>query len=106
MAVDDTSQTIVNTPVTLNVVANDYHERDGELIFIESVSRVDNGTVELIDTNGDNKNDKLSFTPDNNYRGIESFTYVITDGDGYQDEFGSSANYSRFGIAYRYQFRW
>ena len=86
VAVDDTRQTIVNTPVTLNVVANDYHERDGELIFIESVSGVDNGTVELIDTNGDNKNDQIVFTPDNNYRGIESFTYVITDGDGYQDE--------------------
>ena len=86
VAVDDTRQTIVNTPVTLNVVANDYHERDGEAFYIESVSGVDNGTVELVASNNDNKNDLIVFTPDNNYRGIESFSYVITDGDGYQDQ--------------------
>jgi len=85
IAEDDSSQTIVNTAVTIDVLANDYHEREGDSFHITSYSGVDNGTVELVDSNNDGKNDKLTFTPDNDYRGIESFSYVIEDEAGYQD---------------------
>ena len=85
IAGDDVSQTIVNTPVTIDVLANDYHEREGDSFHITSFSGVDNGTVELVDSNNDGKNEKLTFTPENDYRGIESFSYVIEDEAGYQD---------------------
>ena len=75
----------MNTSVTIDVLANDYHEREGDSFHITSYSRVDNGTVELVDSNNDGKNDKLTFTPDPEYRGIESFIYVIEDEAGYQD---------------------
>ena len=85
IAEDDVSQTIVNTPVTLDVLANDYHEREGDSFHITSVSDVDNGTLEMVDSNNDGKKDKLTFTPNADYRGVESFSYVIEDDAGYQD---------------------
>ena len=76
----------MNTPVTLDVLGNDYHEREGDSFYLASVSGVDNGNVQLVDSNEDGKHDKLTFTPATNYRGIETFTYVIEDDAGYQDE--------------------
>ncbi|MBH58145.1 MAG: hypothetical protein CMJ82_13290 [Planctomycetaceae bacterium] len=86
IAGDDVSQTVVNTPVTLNVLGNDYHEREGDTFHITSVIGEDNGTVELVDSNDDGKHDQLTFTPATDYRGIETFSYVIEDDAGYQDQ--------------------
>ena len=85
IAEDDATQTIVNTPVTIDVTANDYHEREGDTFGITSLSGVDNGTVQLVDHDQDGKMDRLIFTPANNYRGIETFNYVIEDDAGYSD---------------------
>ncbi|MEC9095277.1 MAG: Ig-like domain-containing protein, partial [Planctomycetota bacterium] len=85
VAEDDVSQTIVNTPVDITVLTNDGHETQGTFIYLDSVSGVENGTATLKDTNDDGKNDTITFTPANDFRGTTSFDYLVKDNNGQQD---------------------
>ncbi|MBA60884.1 MAG: hypothetical protein CMJ76_00820, partial [Planctomycetaceae bacterium] len=85
VAEDDSVQTVVNTPVDITVLTNDGHETEGTFIYLDSVSGVENGTATLKDTNDDGKNDTITFTPANDFRGTTSFDYLVKDNNGQQD---------------------
>ena len=64
-----------DSSVVINVLANDV-DPDGDVLTITAVSGLDNGSAVI---NGDNT---ITFTPDANYFGAESFLYYVSDGNG------------------------
>ena len=69
--------------VTIDVLANDDDidlTREGDELFIDSYSGVDHGSVEIA---GDFKS--LTFSPDADWNGTETFTYTVRDEDGATD---------------------
>ncbi len=72
---DDVAETDEDTPVTIDVLANDT-DPDGDDLEITGASVPANqGTVEII-------GNELVFTPAENYNGPATITYSITDGNG------------------------
>jgi DNA/RNA endonuclease G (NUC1) len=74
VAVNDSATTNEDTPVTIDVVANDT-DSDGGTPALDSVSNPTNGSVSI--TNG-----KAVFSPDPNFHGVGGFSYVVSDGQG------------------------
>ncbi|HBJ36065.1 MAG TPA: hypothetical protein DDZ51_15225, partial [Planctomycetaceae bacterium] len=72
-AVDDVALTLINTPVTIDVAANDI-DLQGNNLFVLDVSNPANGSVSF--TGGE-----VTYTPDAGFTGTDSFTYLITDGN-------------------------
>jgi endonuclease G len=70
----DAATTDEDTPVTVDVVANDT-DVDGESLTLASVADATHGTVTVADG-------KAVFTPAANYNGAASFSYVVSDGQG------------------------
>ncbi|MEL6618389.1 MAG: tandem-95 repeat protein [Pseudomonadota bacterium] len=78
VAVDDTEETDEDTPVTIDVLANDT-DPDGDDLEITGASVPSaQGTVEIVDN-------KLVYTPAENFNGDVTITYSITDGNGGTD---------------------
>ncbi len=75
VAVDDQAQTNEDTPVQVNVVAND-SDVDGDNLTVSAVTQGSQGQV----TN--NNNGTVTYTPQANTTGQDIFTYVISDGNG------------------------
>lgn len=73
-AVDDTATTAEDSGVMINVLGNDT-DGDGDTVTILNYSQADHGSVAF---NGSNST--LSYTPDFNYFGTDTFTYTISDG--------------------------
>ncbi len=75
VAVDDHATFVwrANTPITGNVLDNDT-DGDGDTLTAQLVDDVQNGTLEL------SADGTFTYTPDANLRGIDSFTYLATDG--------------------------
>ncbi|NEQ25848.1 MAG: calcium-binding protein [Microcoleus sp. SIO2G3] len=89
VAVDDSATTRQNTAVTLSVstlLANDT-DADGNPLSITAVGNATNGTVTLSDngTPGNTGDDKVIFTPNNNFSGNGTFEYTVSDGNGGSD---------------------
>jgi len=79
VAVDNASTTDEDTPVTIDVLAND-SDVDGDSIFTSSILvGPTNGNVVI------NPDGTTTYTPDPNYTGTDTFTYVITDIHGLTD---------------------
>jgi CSLREA domain-containing protein len=76
-AVDDTVTTNQNTPVNVDVLAND-SDPDGDSLTISGVSTPGHGTATITDG-------KVAYTPSAGYAGTDSFTYSISDGNGGTD---------------------
>ena len=74
-AVNDAALTNEDTPVTLNVVANDTDTIDSSLT-VTGVTDGSNGTVV------NNGNGTVTYTPNLNFSGTDSFTYTVTDDAG------------------------
>lgn len=74
-ATDDAATTSEDVPVTINVLAND-NDPDGDPLtpHIEAIPL--NGTASI---NGDGS---ITYTPNSNYSGSDSFTYSVSDGRG------------------------
>jgi len=70
----DSAATTENTPVVVNVLANDT-DVDGDALVLTGVSNAVGGSVEI--TNG-----AVRFTPAPNFRGTGGFRYTISDGKG------------------------
>ncbi len=70
----DAAETLENTPISINVTANDT-DIDGDKVVLSDVSEVVGGTVEIV-------NGKVKFTPNQNFRGSGGFKYKISDGNG------------------------
>ncbi|WP_432471298.1 Ig-like domain-containing protein [Amphritea sp. HPY] len=71
VAISDSATTDANTPVTINVLGNDY-DPDGDSLSLVSAS----GNTAV------NSNGTITYTPANGFSGIDSFSYSITDGNG------------------------
>jgi large repetitive protein len=74
VAVNDVATTNEDTPVTINVRAND-NDPDGDLISITAAS-APNGTVTI------NADGTITYLPRANFNGTDTITYTISDGNG------------------------
>ena len=77
IANNDTATTDEDTPVDVNVLANDT-EPDGDTLSVVSVTQGANGAVSI------NPNKTVHYAPNLNFNGSDSFTYTIDDGHGGQ----------------------
>ncbi|MGB5596671.1 MAG: Ig-like domain-containing protein, partial [Crocosphaera sp.] len=73
--VNDTTETDEDAPVTLDVLGND-SDVDGDRLTIISVTQSNNGTVTI------NDGTTLTYIPNPNFNGSDTFTYTIDDGHG------------------------
>ncbi len=78
----DFYSTPVNTPVKINVLANDTTTKDPLSIKEFNAKSVAGGTITLDNNNTpDNQSDdQLFYTPPPNFTGNDTFNYVLTDG--------------------------
>jgi VCBS repeat-containing protein len=74
--VDDTATTPEDTPIDINVLAND-SDPDGDPLTIIAVTDGSIGTVTISDANC-----CVTYTPNLDANGLDQFTYTITDGNG------------------------
>jgi Bacterial Ig domain len=70
---DDPVSTNEDTPVVINVLAND-SDANGDAIKVVSTTQPSNGSVVI------NPNGTLTYTPNANFHGADSFTYTVGDG--------------------------
>ena len=73
VAEDDNISTAYEVPVTIDILAND-SDKDEDNLTIASYTTPENGTVEKKDA-------QLIYTPNDNFSGVDSFKYTITDGE-------------------------
>ncbi|MGM3161912.1 Ig-like domain-containing protein, partial [Dickeya undicola] len=74
VAANDTATTAEDTPVTVNVLAND-SDVDGDTLTVTAAS-AGHGTVVI------NANGTLTYTPNANFNGTDTVTYTVSDGHG------------------------
>ncbi|HEX3131883.1 MAG TPA: Ig-like domain-containing protein [Thermoanaerobaculia bacterium] len=77
-AVDDTATTPEDTPVTVSVLANDT-DVDNDTLTVSAVTQGTNGTVAIVGGS------QVTYTPNANFHGTDSFTYTANDGNGGTD---------------------
>ncbi|NBC17688.1 MAG: CHRD domain-containing protein [Bacteroidetes bacterium] len=87
VANDDDATTPQNTPVDIAVLANDTDPEGGDLT-ITNASTPANGTATINDggTPGDPTDDTITYEPDTDFRGTDTFTYTIEDPPGNTDQ--------------------
>ncbi len=74
VAQDDAAATDEDTPVTIDVLAND-SDVDGDTLVVAAVSQGAHGAVT-------NTPSALTYTPALNWHGTDSFSYTVSDGNG------------------------
>ena len=74
IATDDSASTAEDTPVNVDVLGNDTDVESDPLV-VDSVTQGSNGTVT-------NNGTDVTYTPNGNWNGIDTFTYTVTDGNG------------------------
>jgi hypothetical protein len=72
VANDDTALTLIGTPVSISVLANDT-DPDGNPLSVVSVTQPANGTTAI------NANGTITYTPNAGFTGVNTFNYTITD---------------------------
>lgn len=77
VANDDAATTDEDTPVTIDVLANDT-DVDGDTLTVDSVTQGAHGAVA-------NNGTDVTYTPDPNWNGVDTFTYTVSDGNGGTD---------------------
>ena len=75
IAVADTATTLENTPVVIDVLAND-SDPDGNTLIITSVTQGTNGSTTI------NGGTNVTYSPNPNFTGADTFVYTISDGHG------------------------
>jgi len=76
MAVDDEDSTAEDIPVTIDILSNDF-DPDGDVLSVDWVGQAENGAVA-------NNGGTVTYTPDPDFHGTDSFSYAATDGNGGQ----------------------
>lgn len=71
--VEDTADTPQNTPVTVDVLANDIDDGTPQQLWIVSATPGVRGTTAIVDG-------KIVYTPDAGFLGTDTFSYVLSDG--------------------------
>ncbi len=83
VALDDSATTNEDTPVTLNLLEND-SDLDGDTLTITQIDGQDVAVGDTVDVGYGtvtlNENGTVTFNPDENWNGTESFEYTISDG--------------------------
>ena len=74
---DDSADTDIGTPVTINVLGND-NDAQGDAQSIKSYTNGANGTVTMV-------NGQLVYTPKAGFSGNDTFTYTVVDAKGATD---------------------
>ncbi|ELB2089474.1 tandem-95 repeat protein [Vibrio parahaemolyticus] len=72
--VADTATVVEDTPTIIKVLGNDAFEGDGKVVSLDANNGPANGSVSV------NPDGSVTYTPNDNYHGIDSFTYIVTSG--------------------------
>ncbi|MDG3438618.1 tandem-95 repeat protein [Vibrio parahaemolyticus] len=72
--VADKATVVEDTPTIIKVLGNDTFEGDGKVVSLDAENGPKNGTV-IVNNDG-----TVTYTPDDNYVGKDTFTYVVTSG--------------------------
>ena len=80
VALDDYAHTTINCSITLNITSNDFDE-DGSIdtSTVEIIDNPNNGSLDLNQNNG-----IVTYIPDTNFYGLDSFQYAVDDNLGCQ----------------------
>ena len=71
----DSAETAEDTPVVIDVLANDT-DPNGDPLTIDGTPTAEHGTVTV------NPDGTITYTPDGDYNGPDTITYTVTDPDG------------------------
>ncbi len=74
LPVDDVAQTVAGVAVSIAVLDND-SDPDGNALTLDSVDDPAHGTATIT-------GDTITYTPDAGFTGVDSFVYVVGDGEG------------------------
>ncbi|TOD58065.1 RTX toxin, partial [Vibrio parahaemolyticus] len=72
--VADKATVVEDTPTIIKVLGNDTFEGDGKVVSLDTNNGPANGTVSV------NPDGSVTYTPNDNYYGADSFTYIVTSG--------------------------
>ncbi len=72
--VADKATVVEDTPTVINVLGNDTFEGGGKVVSLDANNGPVNGSVSV------NPDGSVTYTPNDNYHGIDSFTYIVTSG--------------------------
>ncbi|TBT62209.1 tandem-95 repeat protein [Vibrio parahaemolyticus] len=72
--VADKATVVEDTSTVIKVLGNDTFEGDGKVVSLDTNNGPANGTVSV------NPDGSVTYTPDDNYHGTDSFTYIVTSG--------------------------
>ncbi|ENS1784661.1 tandem-95 repeat protein [Vibrio parahaemolyticus] len=70
----DSADVVEDTPTIINVLGNDTFEGKDKVVSLDAENGPKNGTV-IVNNDG-----RVTYTPDDNYIGKDTFTYVVTSG--------------------------
>ncbi|HCE1967165.1 TPA: tandem-95 repeat protein, partial [Vibrio parahaemolyticus] len=70
----DSSNVVEDTPTIINVLGNDTFEGKDKVVSLDAENGPKNGTV-IVNNDG-----TVTYTPDDNYVGKDTFTYIVTSG--------------------------
>ncbi|WP_419184220.1 tandem-95 repeat protein [Vibrio parahaemolyticus] len=70
----DSADVVEDTPTIINVLGNDTFESTDKLVSLDAENGPKNGTV-IVNNDG-----TVTYTPNDNYHGTDSFTYIVTSG--------------------------
>ncbi|WP_455294621.1 tandem-95 repeat protein [Vibrio parahaemolyticus] len=70
----DKATVVEDTPTIIKVLGNDTFEGDGKVVSLDANNGPANGSVSV------NPDGSVTYTPNDNYHGIDSFTYIVTSG--------------------------
>ncbi|EML0898342.1 tandem-95 repeat protein [Vibrio parahaemolyticus] len=73
--VADKATVVEDTPTIIKVLGNDTFEGDGKVVSLDINNGPANGTVSV------NPDGSVTYTPNDNYHGEDTFTYIVTSGD-------------------------
>ncbi len=72
--VADNATVVEDTPTIIKVLGNDTFEGDGKVVSLDTNNGPANGTVSV------NPDGSVTYTPNDNYVGKDTFTYIVTSG--------------------------
>ncbi|HHF0551141.1 TPA: tandem-95 repeat protein [Vibrio antiquarius] len=72
--VADKATVVEDTPTIIKVLGNDTFEGDDKVVSLDTNNGPANGTVSV------NSDGSVTYTPNDNYHGTDSFTYIVTSG--------------------------
>ncbi|MCR9367346.1 tandem-95 repeat protein [Vibrio antiquarius] len=70
----DSADVVEDTPTIINVLGNDTFDGDDKVVSLDTSKGPANGTVSV------NPDGSVTYTPNDNYHGEDTFTYIVTSG--------------------------